>query len=55
MTRCGIRLSRPQNDFRDNGPYFKNKIEKVPFEKRQVKKSPIRLKYDIIFAFSDDR
>lgn len=23
------------NGFRDNGPYFQNKIEKVPFESRQ--------------------
>ena len=41
--------------YRVNGPYSKIKIEKVPFEKRQVKKSPIRLKYDTIFAFPNDR
>lgn len=44
-----------QNGFRVNGSYFQNKIEKVPFESRQVKKSPIRREYDIIFAFSDGR
>ena len=35
---------------RDNGPYFQNEIEKVPFESRQVKKSPILREYDIISA-----
>lgn len=39
----------------DNGPYFQNKIEKVPFESRQEKKSLIRRKYDIIFSFPNDR
>ena len=41
--------------FRTNGPYFKMKIEKVPFESRQEKKSPIRRRYDTIFAFPNDR
>jgi hypothetical protein len=41
--------------FRTNGPYFKMKIEKVPFESRQEKKSPIRRRYDPIFAFPNDR
>ena len=41
--------------FRTNGPYFKMKIEKVPFESRQEKKSLIRRKYDIIFSFPNDR
>ena len=44
-----------QNVFRTNGPYFQNKIEKVPFESRQVKKSPIRRKYDAIFVFPNGR
>ena len=37
-----------------NGPYFKMKIEKVPFESRQEEKSPIRREYDPIFAFPND-
>ena len=41
--------------FRGNGPYFEMKLEKVPFESRQEKKSPIRRRYDIIFAFPNDR
>lgn len=44
-----------QNGFRVNGPYSKIKIEKVPFEKRQMKKSPIRRKYDAIFVFPNGR
>jgi hypothetical protein len=28
-------ITRWENDFRDNGLYFQNKIEEVPFESRQ--------------------
>ena len=56
MTRRNELMAvNPQKGFRDNGPYFQNKIEKVPFESRQGSKSPIRREYDIIFAFPNDR
>ena len=51
-----IQTKAMQNvSFRDNGPYFQNKIENVPFESRQEKKSLIRREYDPIFAFPNDR
>ena len=56
MQYTNFTISKKQKDERRvNGPYFQNKIEKVPFEKRQVKKSPIRRKYDAIFVFPNDR
>jgi hypothetical protein len=38
-----------------NGPYFEMKIENVPFESCQEKKSPIRRKYDTIIVFPNGR
>jgi hypothetical protein len=56
MTKLNLELFRSaQFAISSNGPYFQNKIEKVPFESRQEKKSPIRRKYDTIFAFPNDR
>ena len=54
---CHVIPARAMQDdfFRDNGPYFQNKIENLPFESRQEKKSPIRRKYDTIFAFPNGR
>ena len=55
MTMRQPTFEKLQNDFRDNGPYSQNEIEKVPFESRQEEKSPNRLKYDTIFVFPNDR
>ena len=56
MQYTNFTISKKQKDERRvNGPYSQNKIEEVPFEKRQVKKSPIRRKYDAIFVFPNDR
>ena len=54
---CHVIPARAMQDdfFKDNGPYFQNEIENVPFESRQEKKSPIRWKYDTTFAFPNDR
>jgi len=56
MQDTNFTISKKQKDERRaNGPNFKMKIEKVPFESRQEIKSPIRRKYDTIFAFPNDR
>ena len=56
MQYTNFTISKKQKDERRvNGPYFQNKIEKVPFESRQEAKSQIRREYDIIFAFPNDR
>ena len=43
---CKLSLANRINDL-----YFQNEIENVPFEKRQVKKLPIRREYNAIFVF----
>ena len=46
MTKMCLELFRSaQFAISSNGPYFQNKIEKVPFEKRQVKNSPHTAKF----------
>ena len=56
MTKLNLELFRSaQFSISSNGPYFQNKIEKVPFESRQEIKLPIRREYDPIFAFPNDR